>query len=287
MQPQPFRISISQSLLELFDTVRKQAEQYSAIYETLLRKAYELDRLRATSYQEFDHLKHSVHQLQGALCETVEQHLERLHSQCEHIERLHGELETIEKLRDNLVELEERFAKRTIELDAVLLTIRHLVETTTDERFHKLEEYIAAKLRTIEGDVSTLDSHIYAMQEFFKKEIAELSEDIARYKKKIPETRYILDETSKYIASMLDDAERRFNDKLDEYGTQVEERINQALGRLLGNNNLARELARANAQAQAIVRRADTLERRMSWSVWISLMLGGVALVLALITILT
>lgn len=287
MQSEPLRISVSQSLLELFDTVRKQAEQYSAIYETLLRKAYELDRLRATSYQEFDQLKHSVYQLQHSLRDTVEQHLERLHTQFAHIERLYGELEAIEKLRDNLVKLEERFAKRTIELDAVLMTIRHLVEAATDERFHKLEEYIAAKLRTIEGDVGTLDSHIYAMQEFFKKEIADLSEDLARYKKKIPETRYILDETSKYIVSMLEDAERRFNDKLTEYSAQVDERINQVLSRLFGNNDLAGQLAHANAQAQAIIRRADALERRMSLSVWISLILGGVALVLALITILT
>jgi hypothetical protein len=35
-----------------------------------------------------------------------------------------------------------------------------MVETATDERFGKLEDYIAIKLRTIEGDVSTLDSHI-------------------------------------------------------------------------------------------------------------------------------
>jgi len=125
------------------------------------------------------------------------------------------------------------------------------------------------------------------MQEFFKKEIADLSEDLARYKKKLPETRYILDETSKYIVSMLDEAERRFNDKLNDYSAQVDERIGQALLRLFGNTDLASDLARANARAQEIVRRADALERRMSLSVRISLVLGGVALILALITILT
>ncbi|MCS6999898.1 MAG: hypothetical protein RMK00_00485 [Bacteroidota bacterium] len=281
----PVRAPVSQSLMELFDTVRKQAEQYAAIYQTLLRKAYELDQLRATSYHEFDQLKHSVRQLQQSMQDTVEEQLQRLEQRFQDIQRIHQQLTEIERLRDSLVTLEDRFAKRTLELDAVLMTIRHLVETTTTERFTKLEEYIAAKLRTIEGDLGTLDSHIYAMQEFFKKEIADLSEELARYKKKIPETRYILEESSKYIVSMLEDAERRFNDKLNEYNDRVDERIQQALGQLFGNTDLAKQLTRANARAQEILRRADALERRMSLSVWISLVLGGIALILSLITI--
>ena len=285
--PQHNSVPVSQSLLELFGTVRQQAEQYKAVYETLLRKAYELDQFRASAYHEFDQLKHSVRQLQHSLQSAVESELTQFRDHVQDVERIYGELAAIEKLRENLSKLEERFVKRTIELDAILLSIRHMVETATDERFGKLEDYIASKLRTIEGDVSTLDSHIYAMQEFFKKEIADLSEDLARYKKKIPETRYILDETSKYIVSMLDEAERRFNDKLNDYSAQVDERIGQALLRLFGNTDLASDLARANARAQEIVRRADALERRMSLSVWISLVLGGVALILALITILT
>ncbi|GIV50389.1 MAG: hypothetical protein KatS3mg038_0910 [Candidatus Kapaibacterium sp.] len=284
--PQPSGIPVSQSLLELFSTVRQQAEQYKAVYETLLRKAYELDQFRATAYHEFDQLKHAVQQLQQELRRSVESELEQFREHVGHVERVYGELATIEQLRDNLSKLEERFAKRTLELDAILLSIRQMIESATDERFGKLEDYIASKLRTIEGDVSTLDSHIYAMQEFFKKEIAELNEELARYKKKIPETRYILDETSKYIVSMLEEAERRFNDKLDDYSAQVDERIGQALSRLFGNTDLASDLARANARAQEIIRRADALERRMSLSVWISLVLGGVALILALITIL-
>lgn len=281
------RIPISQSLLELFDTVRSQAEQYRMVYETLLRKAYELDRLRATSYQEFDWLKHSVEELSNSLRAAVEAELEQFRDKIAHVERTYAELSEITHLRDNLVKLEERFTKRTIELDAVLMSIRQMVETATAERFTKLEDYIANKLRAIEQDVSTLDSHIYAMQEFFKKEIADLSEDLARYKKKIPETRYILDETNKYIVSVLDDAERRFYDKLDEVSAAVDERIGAAVNQLHGNIELANELARANARAQELVKRADALERRMSVSVWISLILGGVALILALITILS
>ncbi|GIV53993.1 MAG: hypothetical protein KatS3mg039_0511 [Candidatus Kapaibacterium sp.] len=278
---------VSQSLLELFDTVRKQAEQYSAVYETLLRKAYELDRLRATSYQEFDQLKHSIEDLKASLRTAVEEELEQFRSHVAQVDRIYGELDAIAQLRDNLLKLEDRFTKRTLELDSVLMSIRHMVETATRERFAKLEDYIAGKMRTIEADVGTLDSHIYAMQEFFKKEIAELSEDLTRYKKKIPETRYILDETNKYIVSMLDDAERRFGEKLSEFSAAVDERIGQALNRLLGSNDLANDLARANARAQELIKRADALERRMSLSVWISLILGGVALVLALITMLS
>ncbi len=287
MQQNTVRVPVSQSLLELFDTVRKQAEQYSAVYETLLRKAYELDRLRATSYQEFDLLKHSVEELKASLRTSVEEQLADFHAKVEHVERIYAELESIAQLRESLVKLEDRFTKRTLELDAVLMSIRHIVETATTDRFTKLEDYIAGKLRTIESDVSSLDSHIYAMQEFFKKEIAELSEDLSRYKKKIPETRYILDETNKYIVSMLDDAERRFYDKLAEVSAEVDERIGQAVARLLGNTELANDLARANARAQEIIKRADALERRMSLSVWISLVLGGVALILALITMLS
>ncbi|MCX7929261.1 MAG: hypothetical protein N2663_00850 [Chlorobi bacterium] len=287
MQQQSVRASVSESLLELFDTVRRQAEQYRSVYETLLRKAYELDRLRATAYQDFDRLKHSTEDLQQSLCRSVEESIEHFRSQFAHIEQIHQQLSDIERLRDNLVVLEERFAKRTLELDAVLMTIRHMVETATSDRFAKLEDYIAAKLRAIEGDVGTLDSHIYAMQEFFKKEIADLSEDLARYKKKIPETRYILDETNKYIISMLEDAERRFDEKLSEYSVRVDDHIERALARLFGNNDLAKDLARANARAKEMIRRADALERRMSLSVWISLVLGGVALILALITIFT
>ncbi len=285
--PQHTSVPVSQSLLELFGTVRQQAEQYKAVYETLLRKAYELDQFRASAYHEFDQLKHSVRQLQHSLQSAVESELTKFRDHTQDVERIYGELASIEQLRDTLTKLEERFVKRAIELDAILLSIRQMVETATDERFGKLEDYIASKLRTIEGDVSTLDSHIYAMQEFFKKEIADLSEDLARYKKKIPETRYILDETSKYIVSMLDEAERRFNDKLNQYSAQVDERIGHALSRQFGNTDLASDLARANARAHEIIRRADALERRMSLSVWISLVLGGVALILALITILT
>jgi len=187
--PQQNSVPVSQSLLELFGTVRQQAEQYKAVYETLLRKAYELDQFRASAYHEFDQLKHSVRQLQHSLQSAVESELTQFRDHVQNVERIYGELAAIEKLRENLSKLEERFVKRTIELDAILLSIRQMVETATDERFGKHEDYIASKLRTIEGDVSTLDSHIYAMQEFFKKEIADLSEDLARYKKKIPETR--------------------------------------------------------------------------------------------------
>jgi len=62
-------------LLELFGTVRQQAEQYKAVYETLLGKAYELDQFRASAYHEFDQLKHSVRQLQHSLQSAVESEL--------------------------------------------------------------------------------------------------------------------------------------------------------------------------------------------------------------------
>lgn len=279
-------ISISQSLLELFATVRQQAEQYANVYEILLRKAYELDRLRASSYQEFDALKHSVQETQRALQAMVEEQLERMRSQHQHVEELYTQLSSIEQLSTRLAELEQRLAKRAIELDAVLLTIRHMVEKATAERFSALEDYVSSKLRTLEGDLSTLDSHIYATQEFFKKEVAELSEELARYIRKIPETRYIIDETNKYILSLLEEAEHRFQEKLSSYTTQLDERISQALSRLFGEANLAADLARANARTQQLLNRADALERKMSVSLLLSLTLGGIALIVALITIL-
>lgn len=279
--------SVSQSLLELFATVRQQAEQYSAVYDALLRKAYELDRLRAEAYQDFDRLKHAAEELQQELRSRVDSYLNDFQQRYHLVEELAGKLEQMEQLRARLVELEERLTKRTLELDTVLMTIRHMVNTATDERFQRLEDYIANKIRAIEQDVGTLDSHVYAMQEFFKKEIADLSEELARYKKKVPETRYILDETNKYIVSLLEEAERRFQDKLNESTAQVEERISQVVGRLLSDVNLSTDILRANATAQEMLKRAELLERKMSLVMWISLGLGGVALILALITILT
>lgn len=278
--------ALSNEIVGLFDRVRQQADSYSAAFEMLTRKGQDIDRQRQGIHQTLMSFKSEGEQHIASFDSAAATTITEFKLRIAKVEELHTGLAQIHQLRDSLIELQSRLESRSVELDTIISTIKHNVKKETKAEFMQQERKIASKLQALENEVTSFDSRLYTIQEFQKREVLNLGDEIDRFKNKIAETKYIVDETTKIVTNTVENAEINFTASLQKFNDEINQRVKSTLETLMGDDQVAQKLNKLQNENSYSMKRIGQLESRLNMVLWISVGTGAVAILLSIITLL-
>lgn len=276
--------TLSQEIVGLFDTVRKQADAYVNVFELLTRKSYELDRQRTAAQKELVAFKAESERCLQHTGQRLEDTLTDFAHKIHHIEEIYGELEQIRQFREELQELKQVLENRSVELDTIIHSIRAVVKKEADAESAKIERRVATKLMAMENDLATFDSRLYSIQEFQKREVVSLGEEIDRFKNKIAETKYIVEETTRIVNDTIERAEGNMGERMLQYNDMLDKKVQDAMKALSSDDDMQRTMRKMGAEVLSLYKRTSILENKSGIALWIAIGGAIAAIAISLIT---
>lgn len=220
--------SISPEILGLFGTIRQQAHEYNRAFEHFQKESLEIARqnsqlqslIRDSERRSAD----TILQLNSAVSSA----LLEIQQKAESIEGLYNELNSIHELKTSLEKLYLSFEERNAELSFVIDSIKSLVQKQVDKEFSKSEKRVEMAMSQMSNQLISHDQRIWGLQDQQRRSHSLLSDEIDNFKSKVTETKYIVDETTRIVESMIDKAEREMEEKIRRVKTDIENQATQA-----------------------------------------------------------
>lgn len=278
--------TINYDIIGLFDKVRKQADAYANIYEMLTRKSYELDRQRHDTHIATMDFKQRSETSLKQFQDDSRKIQDKFQHEISHVEELYNELYKINEISKDVEQLQFLLNSRAEQVDEMIKTISSIVKRETEKEFLSIEKKIATKIQYVDNLVATFDSRLYSIQEFQKREVTVLGDEIDRFKSKIAETKYIVDETSKIVHNTVENAELQFNEKMNKFYIEVEDRVNKVIFDLTTEKqNLTARAGASGSDITYLNNRVKELSNKVNFSAVVASVIGVIALIVSLLAI--
>ncbi|MFN8367692.1 MAG: hypothetical protein U0Y96_10715 [Candidatus Kapaibacterium sp.] len=278
--------TINYDIIGLFDKVRKQADAYANIYEMLTRKSYELDRQRHDTHIATMDFKQRSETSLKQFQDDSRKIQDKFQHEISHVEELYNELYKINEISKDVEQLQFLLNSRAQQVDEMIKTISSIVKRETEKEFLSIEKKIATKIQYVDNLVATFDSRLYSIQEFQKREVTVLGDEIDRFKSKIAETKYIVDETSKIVHNTVENAELQFNEKMNKFYIEVEDRVNKVIFDLTTEKqNLSARAGASGSDITYLNNRVKELSNKVNFSAVVASVIGVIALIVSLLAI--
>ncbi|MBL7973876.1 MAG: hypothetical protein JNJ85_03120 [Candidatus Kapabacteria bacterium] len=278
--------TINYDIIGLFDKVRKQADAYANIYEMLTRKSYELDRQRHDTHIATMDFKQRSETSLKQFQDDSRKIQDKFQHEISHVEELYNELYKISEISKDVEQLQFLLNSRAQQVDEMIKTISSIVKRETEKEFLSIEKKIATKIQYVDNLVATFDSRLYSIQEFQKREVTVLGDEIDRFKSKIAETKYIVDETSKIVHNTVENAELQFNEKMNKFYIEVEDRVNKVIFDLTTEKqNLSARAGASGSDITYLNNRVKELSNKVNFSAVVASVIGVIALIISLLAI--
>lgn len=278
--------TINYDIIGLFDKVRKQADAYANIYEMLTRKSYELDRQRHDTHIATMDFKQRSETSLKQFQDDSRNIQDKFQHEISHVEELYNELYKINEISKDVEQLQFLLNSRAQQVDEMIKTISSIVKRETEKEFLSIEKKIATKIQYVDNLVATFDSRLYSIQEFQKREVTVLGDEIDRFKSKIAETKYIVDETSKIVHNTVENAELQFNEKMNKFYIEVEDRVNKVIFDLTTEKqNLSARAGASGSDITYLNNRVKELSNKVNFSAVVASVIGVIALIISLLAI--
>jgi hypothetical protein len=208
--------AIRPDIVDLFDVIRTQAQEYTHAFEVITLQAQDA-ALQRDAVQKAMKQFQSRHD--GAIAELtgmINANLQTFEEKTHYVKKVYSELAQIQALRSSLEELRATFGRHNSKLEAATRDLHKIIERNVTEEFGKLERKVAHRLNKNQEDILNLDMRMQAMHDYQRRELTTIGEDVDDFKSKITETKYIVDETQKIIELSITRAETELQDKIDE-----------------------------------------------------------------------
>jgi len=206
--------SISAEVAGLFDKIREQAREYG-------RLMTELDTLtRQTSLQgervreECDFMRAAGQESIRRVDEIMNKALSTIDHKASTLNALYDQLSTIEQTRNSLQDLSSVLQTQKREIEKIIKTSENQIRRIAEESYHNFETRAALQFQQIKDDIRVLDNKLVGLLDLHRREMRLVQDDIDQFKNKVTETKYIVDETTKIVTTMLEEAEQRIDSKL-------------------------------------------------------------------------
>ena len=217
--------AISAEVAGLFDTIRKQAHDYCRLMEQLEQRADAMTRLGDELRAEVGSLSESTLAALQRVEETSETTLQTIREKSSDIERIHAELSNIEKTRDAIVSANRDINARRSEIDKLLKTSEQRINQLVGDGFLDLEKKVALQVQQLREELHRLDQRQINLLDKHRRETKMIQNDIDEFKSKVTETKYIVDETTKIVEVMIDEANDEMERKIGSARREVEKMI--------------------------------------------------------------
>jgi hypothetical protein len=277
--------SISQEVLSLFDRIRKQSDEYVMVHDLMTKKSYELDRTRHSAHQQLltfhTEAQKSISEFVAESTRTLESFKDKISN----IEQLYTNLDDIKALAKNLDSLKSSLESKSLDLDTMLHSLRYYIKNETEKEFINQDKRLATKISRIENDVATFDSRLYYIQEQSKREYSTLSEDIDRFKNKVAETKFIIDETTRIVNDTIERAEEEFNKKINNFNKALDGRIAEAMTNFTLEQHDGSFNSKVSMDVNQLLQRVQSTESKLNTCAMIAFSAIAIAVIFGIIGI--
>lgn len=277
--------SISQEVLSLFDRIRKQSDEYVVVHDLLTKKSYELDRTRHSAHKQLLTFHSEGQKCIKDFLEESSQALDSFKDKISNIEQLYTNLDEIKHLAETLGSLKSSLETKSLDLDTMVHSLRYYIKNETEKEFINQDKRLATKISRIENDVATFDSRLYYIQEQSKREYSTLSEDIDRFKNKVAETKFIIDETTRIVNDTIERAEEEFNKKINNFNKALDGRIAEAMTNFTLEQHEGSHNNKLSIEVSQLLQRVQSTEAKLTTSAMIAFSALVIAIILGVIGI--
>ncbi len=283
MQSHP---TLSRELVELFDNVSKQADEYIDMFNLLRRKARELDGTRTEMQQYLHSFRAECTDELAAHRQNMEQVLQELSDRIDFVQSVYEEMDGIHQLKEALQELRSSYHNRTVELDTVIHSIRTYLRKETETEFLAQEKKLALKIQNMESQLTSFDTRLYNTQDLHRREFMSISEEVNRFKNKITETKFIVDEATKIVNETVELADKNMNEKIRKYSVDIEAKMKTALDAMSAESTLKNKVDKLRVDVNNIEKKVGGSDQSINIRSALCLGMSAVALLISIIMML-
>lgn len=281
--------SISKEVGGLFDKIREQALQYSHLMEELEQLARNTALQSDQMQRGFEQLREANHDTLRRVEHTAQEIFTTINHKATTLNELYEELSSIEQTRQALQELNSVLQTQKREIEKIIKTSETHFKRIADESYLGFENKVAFQFQQIKDEIHVLDKKLLGLLDLHRREMREVQEDIDQFKNKVTETKYIVDETTKIIDAMIEDAEGRIDSKILHAHATVRQQLSQMEQTMLDANLDKGSMGMPEVLGRHEVEQLRTRMRGLEKSVGslrsISIGLAITALILALIAL--
>lgn len=257
--------AVGSDIIGLFDTIRSQAEEYNYAFEAIRRETREVTHQRSVVQQALQQFQKRHEMAVVELTELMEDGVAAVEEKARTTEAAFKELSEIQKLRTVLEQLKATFGSHNTKLEAAISGLNKLVGQKVSEEFANLERKVAHRLKQDQEDIAMFDKRLQALQDYQRRELTSIGEDVNDFKSKITETKYIVDETQKIVEMMISQAETEIQAKIEYMQVMVENHQKSLKAPAQRQESLAPEAAENTSAAIAkYEKRIKDLEKKVS-----------------------
>lgn len=220
--------SISNEVAGLFDKIREQALQYGRLMEDLDESARQIARHEENIRAEFVLLKDSSRETLKLVEENSREALSTINHKAATLNELYDQLSSIEQTRRSLLELNRVLQTQKREIEKIIKSSETQIKRIAEETYLGFESKVALQFQQIKDDIHLVDSRLLSLLDMHRREMRQVQDDIDQFKNKVTETKYIVDETTKIVGTMIEEAEKRIDIKLGAAQASLQHRIQEA-----------------------------------------------------------
>ncbi len=282
MHAQP---ALSHELIDLFDQVHHQADEYVELFNLIRRKTRELDDLRTEMLRSLKDFRGSSTEELVSARQRSDSALDDLQRRINFVHEVHKELEDIKRLKLSLTELKQGFQKKTIELDTVVQSVKQFVKSEVETTFVTQDKNIDRRLKAVLTELSSFDGRLVSIQDLHRREFMQISDEVAKIKGRIADTKALLETATQSIDEVIEEKASAMEEKNKEFVSDLNIHVKSVVEGMMADGVLHDRLNGLRLEIHTVERQLRTMKGKGSQQNLPGIILGGVALLVAIASI--
>ncbi len=276
--------AISAEVAGLFDKIRSQAREYCDLMDELRSQAAS-NRQHSKQLQDgYQELRRSTTEALQRMEQLSAEALRSIEEKSHAISRIYQELDSIEKTRNSIVKASQDISARRAEVDKLLKSSEKQIRSLVNEGFGDLENKMALQFKQIKDEAYGLDQKMVGLMDLHRREVKMIQDDIDEFKSKVTETKYIVDETTKIVETMIAEAQEEVERKIGSARIEVDRMIKGiALPEHMEDDQVRKSLDALLGKNTAQGERLKELESKIARAQLLAVTTSIAAIVLALL----
>jgi len=174
--------SLPIDILTLMDTIRKQAQQYTAAFAHIEQEIAALAKQRDDMRREIEEFRSRADFILDQIQQTTNETLLTVDSRAKTVELIYNELDTINTLHNTLDKLRISLEARDAELAALLQSTKAIISKQIDQGLEKSSVKLDAMMEKAQARIATFDQKLAALQDQQRRMFTILGDDVQALK---------------------------------------------------------------------------------------------------------
>lgn len=174
--------SLPIDILTLMDTIRKQAQQYTAAFATIDQEIAALTKQRDDMRREIEEFRSKADFILNQIQQTTNETLLTVDSRAKTVELIYNELDSINTLYNTLDKLRISLEARDAELAGMLQSTKALVAKQIDQGLEKSALKLDTMMEKAQARIATFDQKLAALQDQQRRMFTILGDDVQALK---------------------------------------------------------------------------------------------------------